>query len=41
VLLRAALENVVRNAVRHTAEGTRVEVRLEPVAGEAVVTVRD
>jgi two-component system sensor histidine kinase CpxA len=28
-LLRSALENVVRNATRYTAEGTTVEVRLE------------
>ncbi len=41
VLLRAALENVVRNAVRHTAEGSTVEVRLESLPGEALVTVRD
>lgn len=44
-LLRSAVENVVRNAVRHTAEGTAVEVTLArregPDAAEAVVTVRD
>src|SRR6266852_2514993 len=28
-LLRSALENVIRNATRYTAEGTTVEVRLE------------
>jgi two-component system sensor histidine kinase CpxA len=28
-LLRSAVENVVRNATRYTAEGTTVEVRLE------------
>jgi two-component system, OmpR family, sensor histidine kinase CpxA len=28
-LLRSAIENVVRNATRYTAEGTTVEVRLE------------
>lgn len=41
VLLRAAVENVVRNAVRHTAEGTPVEVGLRAAAGEAALTVRD
>jgi two-component system, OmpR family, sensor histidine kinase CpxA len=28
-LLRSAIENVVRNATRYTAEGTKVEIRLE------------
>jgi two-component system sensor histidine kinase CpxA len=28
-LLRSAVENVVRNATRYTAEGTKVDVRLE------------
>lgn len=42
VLLRAAIENVVRNAVRHTAPGTAVEITLdEGEGGEAVVEVRD
>lgn len=27
-LLRSAIENVVRNAIRHTAEGTEVEIKL-------------
>jgi two-component system sensor histidine kinase CpxA len=46
-LLRSAIENVVRNATRYTAEGTTVEVRLErqPAAngeeGEIIVCVRD
>lgn len=42
-LLRSAVENVVRNAVRFTEEGTGVEVSLEaPGAdGRAVVRVRD
>ena len=44
-MLRGALENVVRNAVRHTAERTRVEVSLERRHGaggaRAVVEVRD
>ena len=44
-MLRGAVENVVRNAVRHTAERTRVEVSLERGAGaagpRATITVRD
>jgi two-component system sensor histidine kinase CpxA len=44
-VLRRAIENVVRNAVRFTAEGTRVEVRLTrrptPAGAEACVVVRD
>jgi two-component system sensor histidine kinase CpxA len=44
-LLRSAIENVIRNATRYTAEGTKVEVRLErqPAANgeEIVVSVRD
>jgi signal transduction histidine kinase len=41
-MLRRALENVVRNAVRYTAEGSAVEVILEGAAGsQAVLLVRD
>lgn len=44
-LLRSAIENVVRNATRYTAEGTTVEVRLERQqtadAEEIVVRVLD
>jgi signal transduction histidine kinase len=44
-LIRSAVENVVRNAVRHTAEGTEVETSLSCAGvGEerrAVITVRD
>jgi len=41
-LLRRALENVVRNAVRYTAEGSSVELSLEAATGSrAVVRVRD
>ena len=44
-LLHSASENVVRNAIRYTHEGTSVEVALssEPVVGgrEAVVRVSD
>jgi signal transduction histidine kinase len=43
-LLRSAVENVVRNAVRYTAEGTEVEVALRVRNGSenaAVISVRD
>jgi signal transduction histidine kinase len=42
-LIRSAVENVLRNAVRHTAEGTEVEIALSCAGGErrGVVTVRD
>lgn len=41
VLLRSAIENVVRNAIRHTAPGTAVGITLDTMEGEAVVEVRD
>lgn len=43
-LLRSAIENVVRNAVRYTREGTDIEVRLsteEGAHGLAVIRVTD
>ena len=44
-MIRGAVENVVRNAVRHTADGTRVEVTVErrdaAVPPTVLVTVRD
>ena len=44
-LLRSAIENVVRNAIHYTAEGTTVEVSLRcapsEVGGQAVISVRD
>ncbi len=40
-LLRSAIENVVRNAVRYTAEGTAVEVSLAWRLDKAVLSVRD
>ena len=40
-LLRSAVENVVRNAVRYTPEGTAVEVALSRANGNAVISVRD
>ncbi len=40
-LLRSAFDNVLRNAVRHTAEGTAVSVTLRVADGAAEITVRD
>lgn len=40
-LLRRAVENVVRNAIRYSARGGEVQVKLEPAAGGARITVRD
>lgn len=40
-LLRSAIENVLRNAVRYTQEGTTVEVSLESVDDRAALRVRD
>ena len=40
-LLHSAVENVVRNALRHTPEGTRVEISLEAKNGVAHLKVRD
>jgi two-component system sensor histidine kinase CpxA len=44
-LLHSAIENVVRNAIRYTREGTSVEIRLERIEGasgaEAVLQVAD
>ena len=40
-LLRRAIENVVRNAIRYTPQGANVDVRTEP-SGESVrISVRD
>jgi len=39
--LRSALENILRNAVRYTAEGTEVEVSLRREPARAVIRVRD
>lgn len=41
VLLRSAVENVVRNAIRHTPEGTPVEVSLTQREAAIEVRVRD
>jgi signal transduction histidine kinase len=40
-LLRSAVENVVRNAIRYTAEGTAVEISLEACTSRALLRVRD
>lgn len=40
-LLRSAIENVLRNAVRYTAEGTFVDVSLAAKNGNAVLKVKD
>src|SRR5258708_37228738 len=40
-LLRSAVENVVRNAIRHTAKGTAVEISLEAGDSGAHLVIRD
>jgi len=40
-LLRSGIENVIRNAIRYTAEGTAVEVSLSTRLDHAIVTVHD
>lgn len=40
-LLRSAIENVLRNAVRYTGERTAVEVSLDAKNGSAVLLVKD
>jgi len=40
-LLRSAIENVVRNAVRYTREGTAVDVSIRRERERAVIRVRD
>jgi two-component system sensor histidine kinase CpxA len=40
-LLRRAIENVIRNAIRHAPESTAVEASLEAANGRAVVRIRD
>mgnify|MGYP001816835138 FL=1 len=40
-LVRSALDNVLRNAIRHTPDDTAVEVSLERDGDRATVTVRD
>ncbi len=40
-LIRSALDNVLRNAVRHTAEETTVEVSIDCGEASAEVRIRD
>jgi two-component system sensor histidine kinase CpxA len=40
-LLRSALENVVRNAIRYTGEGSDVNISMNCQAGKAIISVRD
>jgi two-component system sensor histidine kinase CpxA len=40
-LIRSALDNVLRNAVRHTSEGTTVEVSIDCGEVGAEITIRD
>ncbi|MGC9490683.1 MAG: ATP-binding protein [Thermovirgaceae bacterium] len=40
-LLRSAVENVIRNAVRHTPGNSHVDVKIAEDAGNAVISVRD
>lgn len=40
-LVRQAVENVVRNALRYTAQGTAVELRADAAADTAIIRVRD
>jgi len=40
-LLRRAIENVLRNAIRHAPPGTAVEASLESTGGRAIVRIRD
>lgn len=40
-LLRSAVENVIRNAVRHTPEGSFVDMKIQKDGGRVVISVRD
>jgi two-component system sensor histidine kinase CpxA len=40
-LLRRAFENIVRNAIRYTPEGSSVDVQLKAGAADATIVVRD
>jgi two-component system, OmpR family, sensor histidine kinase CpxA len=40
-LLRRAIENVLRNAIRHAPPGSPIEVTLDGNAGNALISVRD
>lgn len=40
-LLHSAFENVIRNAIRYTADGSRVDIQLQSVGDDAVVRIDD
>jgi two-component system sensor histidine kinase CpxA len=40
-VLRRAVENVVRNAIRYTPAGTSVDVQFDATSGAARISVRD
>ncbi len=40
-LLHRAVENIVRNAIRHTPQGTTVEIGMDLRGGAAIIAVRD
>ena len=40
-LIRSALDNVIRNAISHAPEGSKIEVELHAESGEATVSIRD
>jgi two-component system, OmpR family, sensor kinase len=40
-LLRRAIDNVLRNAIRHAPDGTAVEIGLRRQIGTALITIRD
>jgi two-component system sensor histidine kinase CpxA len=40
-LLRRAIENVLRNAIRYAPEGTAIEVKLDPNPEAAEISIRD
>lgn len=41
MILGSALQNVLRNAIHHTAEGTHIDIRLREGRGEAGIIVQD
>lgn len=41
MILGSALQNVLRNAIHHTSEGTHIDVRLRVQGGEAAIIVQD
>jgi len=40
-LMRSAFDNVIRNAIRHTPEGSEVEIELQVEGNNASVSIRD